>query len=87
MLKPIQLRLDYDVGAGYLKYRNLADAEHVARNARISEDVIVDYTDADEVVGIELLAFDEETLDVARSFASRNGLLFPDTITARAATA
>lgn len=80
MLKPIQLRIDYDVEAGYLRYRQLREGEHVSRNARISDDVVVDFNDAGEILGIELLAFDEEALAVARGFAEANGLAFPRAI-------
>lgn len=78
MLKPLELRVDREVDAGYVRYRALPPGEHVARCARVSEDVVVDYNGAGEILGIELLAFDPEALSVAQHFADANGLMFPD---------
>lgn len=77
MLRPTSLRADYETGTGYLRYRTLPSNVKVARNARISDDVVVDYNDLGEILGIELLALDDEALSVARGFAAANGLAFP----------
>jgi len=78
MLQPLSLEVDYEVDAGYVSYRELPPGEHVARTARVSQDVIIDYNGAGEILGIELLAFDEPALSVARAFADANALAFPD---------
>ena len=77
MVMPREFRLDYEAGAGYLRYRRLAHDEHVARTARITDDVVVDYDAAGDIIGIEMLTFDSATLSAARNFAVANGLAFP----------
>jgi uncharacterized protein YuzE len=86
MVKPLALRLDYEVGAGYVRYRPLGDGEHAARTAKIGDDIVVDYNGDGDVLGIELLTFGDTALRTARSFASENGLEFPDGIAASART-
>lgn len=77
MLKPIQFRVDYEVEAGYLRYRPLPIGEHVARTQRISDDVNVDFDAAGQVLGLELLAFDDVAFNAARDFAESHDLVFP----------
>jgi uncharacterized protein YuzE len=75
--RPVSVRVDLEVDVAYVGYRRLADEEHIARSERISEDVVVDYDAAGEIVGLELLGLDELALKPAREFASRRDLAFP----------
>jgi uncharacterized protein YuzE len=75
--EPIGVKIDRDVEAGYVRYRRLATGERVARTQRFGDDVNVDYNDVDDVLGIEILAFDHPTLAVARAVAAKHGLVFP----------
>jgi uncharacterized protein YuzE len=77
MLNPIQFRMDYEVEAGYLRYRPLPAGQHVARTQRISDDVNADFDAAGQVLGLELLAFDEVAFNAARVFAEAHDLVFP----------
>ena len=82
MKNPIEIRVDLPSAAGYVRYRRLADGETVITSERASDDVIVDYDCERAVIGIELLAFDSLTLDVARSIAHERGLAFPKDLAA-----
>lgn len=75
MKKPRALDIDFEAGAGYIRY---ADGE-VAGTIDVWEDgqVAADVDAADEVLGIEILGFDDETLAHARRFAHGRGLAFP----------
>jgi hypothetical protein len=79
MKRPIEVSIDLEAGAGYVEY--LADAEIVGtldiwRDGQVAADL----DDAEQVVGIEVLGFDEETLARARSFAHEHGLAFPENL-------
>ncbi len=82
MKSPIEIRLDVPSTTGYVRYRRLADEERVSLSEREGDDVIVDYDRDRAVIGIELLAFDSSTLDVARSIAHGRGLAFPKDLAA-----
>jgi uncharacterized protein YuzE len=87
MEKPMSLHIDFDaeVGAlGYLRFRPLDAGKHVARTQRVSDAVFVDFNDESQILGIELLALDDESLDVARHFAAQHGLEFPEILRAPA---
>lgn len=77
MQEPIQFRMDYEVVAGYLRYRPLPAGERVARTQRVSDDVHVDFNASGEILGIELLSFDATALGAAKAFAYAHGLSFP----------
>ncbi len=85
MHDPIAVNLDREVQAGYVRYRRLAPGERVARTQRFGDDVNVDYNGANDVLGIEILAFDKPTLDVARAVATKHGLAFPPNLVTPAA--
>jgi uncharacterized protein YuzE len=85
MNKPISLTVDFDPEAGtlgYLRFRALGAGKHVARSHRVSDDVFVDFSDTSEILGIELLGFDDEAIGAARHFAERHGLAFPELLRA-----
>jgi len=71
-------------GLGYVVYRRLAPGEHVARTERVSYEVRVDYDANAAVLGIELLALDDATFDVARAWAAEHDLGFPAILGPRA---
>jgi uncharacterized protein YuzE len=75
--EPIGVKIDREAEAGYVRYRGLAPGERVARTQRFGEDINVDYNAANDVLGIEILAFDEPALAVARTVAAQHGLVFP----------
>lgn len=85
MHEPIGVRIDREVEAGYVSYRRLAAGQRVARTQRFGDDVAVDFDGANDVLGIELLAFDEPALAVARVVAAEHGLVFPCDIAAQTA--
>jgi len=77
VLNALQVRVDLGVGAGYVKYRALLPGEQIASSARLTEDVVVDYDAAGQVLGIELIALEPHAIESAGAFASQNGLAFP----------
>jgi uncharacterized protein YuzE len=72
--------IDRDVEAGYVRYRRLAPGERIARTQRFGDDVNIDYNAANDVLGIEILAFDGSALAIARAVAADHGLAFPHDI-------
>ena len=72
----IGLNVDFEAQAGYVRYRSLPDGER-ARSTRISEDVVADYRENGELLGVELLALDDRAMAQARDFAAKHGLAFP----------
>ena len=70
MQRPIEVSADLDVGAGYVMY--LADRE-VAGTLDIWHDgqVAADLDDEQNVIGIEVLGFDDEQLGTPRSSQNR----------------
>jgi uncharacterized protein YuzE len=62
---------------GYVRYRRLPPGGHVHRTKRLSESVAVDFDKTGEVLGIELIGFEEIDLIVARNFAHDADLSFP----------
>lgn len=80
MEKPMSLNIDFDPEAGalgYLRFRALDPGKRVARTQRVSDDVFVDFNDESQILGMELLAFDDEALSAARHFAEQHGLEIP----------
>ncbi len=84
MQKELELKIDFEAGAGYLRYRPLPAGSFVTRTQRVSDDVFVDFDGESQVLGIELLAFDDEALAVAQRFAEQNELSFPELLTRKA---
>jgi uncharacterized protein YuzE len=80
-----QITIDTEAGAGYIRYGNEADVR--TRSERIGDDIVIDFTTNDAVLGIELLGFDADVLDVARAFAAEHALAFPRDIAAAFAAA
>jgi uncharacterized protein YuzE len=78
MQTPIQVRIDLEVGAGYVRYRSLAEGVRIASSVRLSEDVVVDYDRDRKVIGIELISVISPAIATAKAFAARNDLSFPD---------
>jgi hypothetical protein len=77
MQNPIEVKVDLEANAGYVRYQARSGGQRFARNERLSQDVVVDFDADNEVLGIELLAFDDEAIDVARRFAEAHDLGFP----------
>lgn len=72
---PINVKVDLEANAGYVQY----SSGSVARTVDVWDDgqVAADVDADGKVLGIEVLAFDEETLSRARSYAHERGLAFP----------
>jgi uncharacterized protein YuzE len=70
----IELRIDLEVGAAYIRYRSRGPR---GTSVRLSEDVVVHYDADDHVVGIELIELRGEAIRAAQAFASQNDLSFP----------
>lgn len=85
-LAPIEVAADPQFDVAYVRYRTIPEGEHVTRSQREGEGVQVDFDAQSQVLGIELLDFDSETIGIARRFADRNGLLFPKTLDGRIIT-
>jgi uncharacterized protein YuzE len=81
MQKPISLEVDFKANAGYLEYRALGDGQLVTRTQRVHDAVHVDFDAESQILGIELLGFDDEALGAARHFAEQHGLEFPELLT------
>ncbi len=78
MQQALELKVDLVVMGGYLRYGVLKSGTHVARTQRMSDDVFVDFDAESQILGIEILSFnDDEAIDVARRFAAAHGLEFP----------
>jgi uncharacterized protein YuzE len=75
MTKPLSVKIDNQANAGYIRY---AEGK-VATTLDVWSDgwVAADIDSAGAVLGIELLGFDDETLQHARAFAESKGLAFP----------
>jgi len=80
-----QITIDTEAGSGYIRYGSEADVR--TRSKRIGEDIVIDFTTNDAVLGIELLGFDADVLDVARAFAAEHDLAFPRDLAAAFAAA
>ena len=76
MTKYIGLKVDLAVQAGYVRYRAVPAGQR-ARSKRVSEDIVADYSEAGDVLGVELLALDESAMKQARAFAAKLDLAFP----------
>jgi len=91
MKQPIAFKAEFHPalqdGLGYIRYRRLAEGEHVARTMRVSQDVLIDFDSNEEVLGMELLALDETALAVARTCATEFDLALPDFLAPRAVPA
>jgi uncharacterized protein YuzE len=77
MQNPISIKVDLEANAGYVRYQPSSGGQRFARNERLSPDVVIDFDADSQVLGIELLAFDDEALGVARRFAEAHDLGFP----------
>jgi uncharacterized protein YuzE len=76
MTQYIGLSVDLQAQAGYVRYRSLPAGER-ARSKRISEDVVADCRENGELLGVELLALDDDAMAQARDFATKHDLAFP----------
>lgn len=74
---PTSIEIDFEAGAGYIYYQSGEPSS--ARTVDVWHDgrVAADYDVAGNLVGIEVLGFDRETLERARRFAHAAGLSFP----------
>jgi len=77
---PIGLTIDLEWNLSYVRYRDRADDERLAPNKRIGETVVLNETTDAELIGIELLALDAQTLVTARAVAHARGFTFPKDI-------
>ncbi len=76
MINYIGLSIDVEAQAGYVTYRHVPDGER-ARSKRISENVIADFSENGELLGVEFLGLDEAAISEAREFAIEHELVFP----------
>ena len=74
MTRFIGIEVDLEANAGYVRYRQ---HEKFGRNERVGQDVVIDYDDAGQIFGIELLALDDVALSAARKVAAAHDLAFP----------
>lgn len=75
MKKPHTMEIDFKAHAGYVRY----SGDKIVGTIDVWADgqVAADLNTSDEIVGVEILGFDQETLDEARRFAVTRGLIFP----------
>jgi len=85
MTKPLGVRVDLEANAGYVSYRlgEVAGTLDVWHDGRVAADL----DDAGNVLGIEVLGFDDKTLAQARMFAEDRGLAFPQHLEGNLVTA
>ena len=80
MKQPRDVQLDVELRIGYVDYASSAKAK-ARRSERLGDPeapaIVVDYGEADDVIGIELLDLDVGTLELAAAFAARHDLAFP----------
>jgi len=78
MMHPIDVQIDEEAGAGYITYAK----GDVAETVEIWEEgtVAADVDSSGNILGIEVLGFDEEILSRARVFATENDLIFPGSL-------
>ncbi len=76
MIHPIDVEIDHEADAGYIKYSRgeVAETIEVWKEGAVAADV----DSSGNILGIEVLGFDEELLSRARAFASENDLIFPE---------
>jgi uncharacterized protein YuzE len=72
----VAVSIDLEARAAYVRYRSLAGDER-AGSRRQSDDVVADYNDCGEVVGIEILALHDDAIAQGRRFAREHELTFP----------
>ena len=74
-MHPIDIRVDDEAGAAYVRYAS----GDVAETVEVFEEgtVAADVDSSGAILGIEVLSFDEDVLSQARNFASENDLIFP----------
>lgn len=75
--KPIEVTLDVNDGVAYIRYRELRSDEKVAHCERIADTVVLDLDDNAILIGIELLALDDATIEAALGAAHERQLAFP----------
>ncbi|MFN2529641.1 MAG: DUF2283 domain-containing protein, partial [Candidatus Baltobacteraceae bacterium] len=75
MTEPTNVKVDFQAKAGYVRYREA----QATNTIDVWEDgaVAVDLDDTGNVVGIEVLALDGETLAQAQKYAAAHDLAFP----------
>lgn len=80
MIKPQTVDVDREVEAAYVRYGKgvVAETLDIWEEGTVAADVDA----AGNVIGIEVLGFDEETLSHARAFAQEHDLAFPSRIVA-----
>lgn len=80
MIKPETVEVDGEVEAAYIRYtrRDVAETIDVWGEGTVAADV----DSIGNVIGIEVLSFDEQTLSHARVFAQEHDLAFPPRIEA-----
>ncbi len=78
MTDPKNISIDLEAGAAYVAYSDskIATTKDVWKDGQVA----ADYDEHANVVGIELLGFDAETLEHARAFAQENELTFPSNL-------
>ena len=76
MKNPIGIEIDLEFHVAYVRYHEIPDGA-VTRSDRVSEEVVIDYGAANDILGIELLATDDASLAKATDFAHSHGLAFP----------
>ena len=76
MSNPISVEVDLEAGVGYIEYVSggeVAGTEDVWGDGTVAADL----DDDGAVLGIEILAFDAETIGHAKRYAAARGLTFP----------
>lgn len=75
MIHPLDIAIDEEADAGYVRYANAVVAETV----EVYEEgtVAADLDAGGNVIGIELLGFTDDILASARAYASDHDLVFP----------
>jgi len=75
MTKPIGVEVDLESKSGYVAYsdRRIAETHEVWDEGTIAADVDA----GGEIVGIEMLQLDRDTLSRARRYAEEHDLIFP----------
>jgi uncharacterized protein YuzE len=84
MTRPIEVKVDLEANASYVRYRRLVQDEHVDATHDLCADgsVAVDVDSGGNVLGIEVLGFDRETLEAAKRYAHEHRLAFPSDLAA-----
>ena len=77
MLAPIEIRADFEADAYEVMYRRLPEGTFVDHDVRVGPGVTASILPDGNIMGIELLGLQADTVAAAECYAAQHGLEFP----------